>query len=265
MPTLVYRKDGRPNAHVFGAHEAPIIIGRGLDCAIVVTDGSVSRKHAEIFTLDNGATWYVRDLQSANGCFVNGHRIQKARLVDGDTLNCGQYAFEFRRGPDTSHVAMTGNSAFFRKERVTPVRSSGVVGSSFRVKESGAGPKPVTGPQHISPEIRGALMSVADARRIQQLEEKLRTVERENLRLRAAIHALGKLTGADFTRNDGAVDVDVETFRRKILQTTRTLPSSAIAAIAQVIRTQRQVNGALTATVETPAVKRERAITEDED
>lgn len=265
MPTLVYRKDGRPNAHVFGAHEAPIIIGRGLDCAIIVTDGNVSRKHAEIFTLDNGATWYVRDLQSANGCFLNGRRVEKARLADGDTLSCGVYNFEFRRGPDTSHVVMSGKSAFFRKEHVTPVRSAGIIGDSFRVKESAAGPKRVTGPQHLSPEVRGALKSMADARHIQQLEEKHRTLERENLRLRAALHALGKLTGADFTRDDHDVDADVETFRQQIVQVVRALKPSAITAVAQAIRSQRQANGALSSTIETPAVNRERATTEDDD
>lgn len=265
MPTLVYRKGGRPNAHVFGAHDAPIIIGRGLDCAIVVTDGGVSRKHAEIFTLDHGVTWYVRDLQSANGCFVNGRRVEKARLVDGDAVSCGNLDFEFRRGPDTSHVAMTGKNAFYRKERVTPVRSSGVVGDSFRVHESTPAPRPITGPQYISPEVRGALTSAVYGRRVRELEEKHRVIESENLRLRTALNMFAKLTGADVSTVEKSADTDAETFRQQILRSVSTLDSGAIAAVARVIRAERQSSGVLSESVVTRVIKRERETTEDDD
>lgn len=259
MPTLIYRKDGRPNAHVFGAHESPIIVGRGLDCAIVVPDGDVSRKHAEIFTLDSGVTWYVRDLQSANGCFVNGQRVEKSRLTDGDTLSCGHLDFEFRRGPDTNHVAMMRKNVFFRNERITPVRSSGVIGDSFRVHE------PVADSQHITSEIEASLKSSTHGRRIRELEEQQRATERENLRLRTALHTLIKLTGVDLDDVQTRIDRDVETFRQELLTSVGALPPAAIAAVAQVIRAERQIGIERSANHPTYIIRRERAATEDSD
>jgi signal transduction histidine kinase/pSer/pThr/pTyr-binding forkhead associated (FHA) protein len=67
-------------------HE-PQLIGRSSE-ALPITDTTVSRRHAEL-TPDDG-TWYVRDLDSANGTFVNGHRIRdRVKLGPGDQIRCG--------------------------------------------------------------------------------------------------------------------------------------------------------------------------------
>lgn len=107
MPTLVYRKRGRPNAFVFGAQETPITVGRNPSCVIVVESVGVSRQHAELRTPDDGMTWEVVDLGSANGTWVNGERITSATLRDKDSIVCGDFAMEFRRGPGTGRFHMT--------------------------------------------------------------------------------------------------------------------------------------------------------------
>lgn len=56
-------------------------IGRERGCDVEVADTQVSRRHAEV-SLVNG-TWIIRDLQSSNGLFVNGRRVDSAPIGDG--------------------------------------------------------------------------------------------------------------------------------------------------------------------------------------
>ena len=115
MPTLVYRKRGRPNAFVFGAQETPITIGRNPSCVVVVESVGVSRQHAELRTPDDGVVWEIVDLDSANGTWVNGERVSAAILRDKDSIVCGDFAMEFRRGPGTGHFHMTSPDPLGRR------------------------------------------------------------------------------------------------------------------------------------------------------
>src|SRR5215207_546512 len=61
------------------------VIGRSRDCDIVLGDGNVSRRHAEIVATPDG--WAVKDLQSTNGVVLNGRRIEgSAPLRPGDRI-----------------------------------------------------------------------------------------------------------------------------------------------------------------------------------
>jgi predicted component of type VI protein secretion system len=73
-------------------HE-PQLIGRSSE-ALPLTDNTVSRRHAEL-TPDDGL-WWIRDLQSQNGSYVNGHRItERTRLKPGDQVRTGATLFVF--------------------------------------------------------------------------------------------------------------------------------------------------------------------------
>jgi transcriptional regulator with PAS, ATPase and Fis domain len=54
---------------------------------------AVSKEHAR-FSIHNGS-WIVTDLSSRNGTFVNGHRVDRAPLVDGDQIRMGDAIFKF--------------------------------------------------------------------------------------------------------------------------------------------------------------------------
>lgn len=56
------------------------IIGRDPTCDIVVTDPYISRRHARIFFRDG--KWYVEDLGSRNGTFVNGEDIKDKGAIE---------------------------------------------------------------------------------------------------------------------------------------------------------------------------------------
>jgi pSer/pThr/pTyr-binding forkhead associated (FHA) protein len=60
---------------------------------LVIRDGTVSRRHAELFVADGSAT--ILDLDSFNGTFVNEARVHSAELQSGDKVQFGSVAFRF--------------------------------------------------------------------------------------------------------------------------------------------------------------------------
>ncbi len=69
-----------------------VIIGRLPDCDIILPDRQVSRRHARIFR--QGDTYFIEDLGSKNGTWVNGHPLTDVRpLEDGDEI---QIALRFK-------------------------------------------------------------------------------------------------------------------------------------------------------------------------
>jgi len=72
------------------------VVGRSLDCDIVVTAGSVSRQHAA-FTVQNGAVW-LEDLGSTNGTYVNDRPVKRLLLQSGDLVAIGSTIFKFLAG-----------------------------------------------------------------------------------------------------------------------------------------------------------------------
>lgn len=67
--------------------EAEIVIGRGGELDIVLVEDMVSRKHAKITTQEGKIM--IHDLGSTNGTFVNGEKIRRARLKEGDRVLIG--------------------------------------------------------------------------------------------------------------------------------------------------------------------------------
>jgi len=77
--------------------EDRLVIGRDPRADITITDDSVSRRHARIQLHDDG-NWWVHDLDSRNGVFLNGHPIDKAALSPGDRIHVGEGCiFKFSR------------------------------------------------------------------------------------------------------------------------------------------------------------------------
>jgi serine phosphatase RsbU (regulator of sigma subunit)/pSer/pThr/pTyr-binding forkhead associated (FHA) protein len=72
------------------------VLGRQPDCDIVLEAGAVSRQHARIVRL--GAGYFVEDLQSRNGTFVNGVRVEgRHKLSEDDELKICDLVFSFHQ------------------------------------------------------------------------------------------------------------------------------------------------------------------------
>jgi len=71
-------------------------IGRGDKCQVRLEDPTASRTHACV-RYARGA-WFIQDLDSANGTWVNGQRVGATGLVSGDRIRIGDTEFEFRVG-----------------------------------------------------------------------------------------------------------------------------------------------------------------------
>ena len=72
-----------------------VVIGRSRDCDIQLADANVSRRHAEL--RQEGASYWIVDLGSTNGIEVNGKRVKRAKLRNGDTITLGSTEVTFSR------------------------------------------------------------------------------------------------------------------------------------------------------------------------
>jgi hypothetical protein len=72
-----------------------LVIGRSRDCDIQLSDANVSRRHAEL--RQEGASYWIVDLASTNGIEVNGKRVKRAKLRDGDKVTMGSTDVVFSR------------------------------------------------------------------------------------------------------------------------------------------------------------------------
>jgi diguanylate cyclase (GGDEF)-like protein len=77
--------------------QSQYIVGRDSEAGLVVSRSSVSRQHARLFVDDDGA-WWVEDLNSTNGTFVNEARIKAQQLADSDQLRFGDAIYKFLSG-----------------------------------------------------------------------------------------------------------------------------------------------------------------------
>ncbi|MBI5394911.1 MAG: AAA family ATPase [Verrucomicrobia bacterium] len=69
------------------------VIGRTPDCDFLLKTDQASRRHACLYNSDG--RWRLQDMQSSNGTFLNGKRIEDSPLLPGDTITIGDYKFVF--------------------------------------------------------------------------------------------------------------------------------------------------------------------------
>ena len=65
-----------------------IVIGRSSRCDVVLTEETVSRRHARLSHRDG--CWILQDLDSTNGSYLNGRRVGRCELRPGDRLHLGE-------------------------------------------------------------------------------------------------------------------------------------------------------------------------------
>lgn len=95
-PTKVVVTDGPLAGTTVPLGSTSIIVGRSPDSALVLDDSYSSARHARFFRSEGH--WFVEDLQSTNGTYVHGQRIEHPYpMKAGDSVTIGQTTFTLQR------------------------------------------------------------------------------------------------------------------------------------------------------------------------
>ncbi|MEO1766008.1 FHA domain-containing protein [Thiobacter aerophilum] len=92
MAKLVLSLNGTVLGNYFLEKER-FVIGRRPNCDIQINDQGVSKEHAVILTVGNDQI--LEDLKSTNGTLVNGRRIERHILQNGDVIEVGRYKIKY--------------------------------------------------------------------------------------------------------------------------------------------------------------------------
>jgi len=108
IPALSLISSNRPETETREYSVAEITIGRDPTCNCYLNDKTISGKHARL-TYRMGQ-WWVEDLHSTNGTFLNDEPVSAAVvLTTGDLLRCGQIIFEISiNAPRTNETDSSG-------------------------------------------------------------------------------------------------------------------------------------------------------------
>jgi hypothetical protein len=90
---LQITSDGDREGEIIGLAGDVLTIGRTPESDLFLDDVTVSRHHARVF-VDSG-TYFIEDLDSLNGTYVNRKRIERHQLFDGDELQIGKFKLAF--------------------------------------------------------------------------------------------------------------------------------------------------------------------------
>lgn len=96
MPRLIYREPTGKAIEI--PLQRPVLIGRSPDCNLQVKDAVVSKHHCLVFPIARlrnqpyrRPQWYVTDLDSSNGTYVNGEPLHGIRvLMEEDCIRFGR-------------------------------------------------------------------------------------------------------------------------------------------------------------------------------
>jgi hypothetical protein len=113
-----------------------VLIGRSPSCQIVLDDGLVSRRHAQIVVGEEDAV--LEDCGSVNGVYVNERRIDvRHELATGDRVVIGKQQLIFRAASDAS--ALSANAPRFSAETLAGFQPSGAQGTGPTLPVFGPG------------------------------------------------------------------------------------------------------------------------------
>lgn len=94
-PAVMELLDSGDVSPVFELSGRTVQVGRISDNDIVLPDPNVSRVHARVESRDG--SYFITDLESTNGTFVNEQRVDSAKLRENDVIRLGSTRFIFHR------------------------------------------------------------------------------------------------------------------------------------------------------------------------
>ncbi len=120
MATLIVLQGGKAIAHPVGDGET--VIGRHPACTLQLDSNTVSRRHAQV--IKDGSTYFVEDLGSGNGTFVNGKQITgRTQLNHDDRIKLGPILLRFQCDGSSVMAKPAGPSEVSRPVALAETRS----------------------------------------------------------------------------------------------------------------------------------------------
>ena len=104
--------DGRP-IQEFSLFPGRLVVGRAPENEIPVDSKFVSRHHCQIITSANGSL--IEDLNSTNGIYLQGKRVRRHELNDGDVIALGKHELVYidqRHGANSDGIDPTSTAVF---------------------------------------------------------------------------------------------------------------------------------------------------------
>ncbi len=95
---VIYSSDQRQFGKRYVLGDEPLTVGRGQENGIVLDNDSVSRRHCRIER--RNTNWYVVDLDSTNGTYVNDQQLTEYQMRRGDQIKIGDTIVKFLSGSD---------------------------------------------------------------------------------------------------------------------------------------------------------------------
>jgi pSer/pThr/pTyr-binding forkhead associated (FHA) protein len=150
MPRLVIKQGpGVGRDHALGG--GPCVVGRDPAVEFVLDDKLASRRHFRI--VPDGGAWFMEDLGSTNGTLLNGQRVERHRLSDGDRIRAGGTELAFVQkdlwaGP-VSKAERAAAPGAQRAATPTAERAAAPGAEGAAAPGAPAGPAPVRRRRHI--------------------------------------------------------------------------------------------------------------------
>jgi pSer/pThr/pTyr-binding forkhead associated (FHA) protein len=107
-------------------------IGSAPDNHLVIDDNSVSSLHARLITQDNKL--FLKDNNSANGCFVNDQRVTQKQLLPGDEIRIGNVSLDILDPRESiTQAALTDEQITANAKWALVADSSWLAGQEFLI------------------------------------------------------------------------------------------------------------------------------------
>lgn len=122
--------NGQRSGETYELVNSQVQLGRDSFCDVVIPTRSVSRQHARILRESDG--FYIEDLNSLNGTYINGRRItRRTRLADRDQIRLFDVLLEFHAGQVPTDAAANARrqAAGIGEETLTAPRPTTIVDS----------------------------------------------------------------------------------------------------------------------------------------
>ncbi len=133
------------STHTVEYTQTLVSVGRDPTCDVVLNDAKCSRRHAVIEAGPTGLA--VRDTGSANGIFLNGRKVERATLEDGDFLRLGEVIIKILAGESPGTVVV-GSDEVGPLPPAAP-RASAALSTQINAAPEGLPPRAGPPPQQV--------------------------------------------------------------------------------------------------------------------